>query len=137
MEINKYQQEAARTCAKIDGAILDDLHMVLGMQTEAAEIADVYKKTIAYKKPLDFVNIKEELGDIMWYIANLCNMNGWDLRDIMQTNIDKLKTRYPDKFSEEEALNRNLKKERGVLEGVTTSSLNEHVKFSLDNQSHT
>jgi NTP pyrophosphatase (non-canonical NTP hydrolase) len=137
MEINKYQKEASRTCAKIDGAILDDLHMVLGMQTEAAEIADVYKKTIAYKKPLDFVNIKEELGDIMWYIANLCNMNGWDLRDIMQTNIDKLKTRYPDKFSEEEALNRNLKKERGVLEGVTTSSLNEHVRFSLDNQSHT
>jgi NTP pyrophosphatase (non-canonical NTP hydrolase) len=137
MEINKYQQEAARTCAKIDGAILDDLHMVLGMQTEAAEIADVYKKTIAYKKPLDFVNIKEELGDIMWYIANLCNMNGWDLRDIMQTNIDKLKTRYPEKFTEKEALNRNLKKERGVLEGVTTSSLNEHVRFSLDNQSHT
>lgn len=137
MEINKYQKEASRTCAKIDGAIMDDLHMVLGMQTEAAEIADVYKKCIAYKKPLDFVNIKEELGDLMWYIANICNMNGWDLRDIMQTNIDKLSSRYPEKFTEENAINRDIEKERFILEGVATSSLNEHVRFSLDNQSHT
>jgi NTP pyrophosphatase (non-canonical NTP hydrolase) len=137
MNINDYQQKAARTCAKIDGAIMDDLHMVLGMQTEVAEIADVYKKTIAYKKPLDFVNIKEEIGDVMFYIANLCNMNGWDLREILATNISKLEARYPEKFTEDLALNRNLSKERGVLEGVTTSSLNEHVRFSLDNQSHT
>lgn len=137
MNINDYQQKAARTCAKIDGAIMDDLHMVLGMQTEVAEIADVYKKTIAYKKPLDFVNIKEEIGDVMFYIANLCNMNGWDLREILATNISKLEARYPEKFTEDLALNRNLSKERGILEGVTTSSLNEHVRFSLDNQSHT
>jgi NTP pyrophosphatase (non-canonical NTP hydrolase) len=116
MNINDYQQKAARTCAKIDGAIMDDLHMVLGMQTEVAEIADVYKKTIAYKKPLDFVNIKEEIGDVMWYIANLCNMNGWDLRDIMQTNIDKLRTRFPEKFTEEHAINRDLIAEREILE---------------------
>lgn len=125
MEINKYQAEAARTCANIDGGIMDDIHMVLGMQTEAAEIADAYKKTIAYKKELDFVNVKEELGDILWYIANLCNMHGWDLRDIMQTNIDKLKARYPEKFTEENALNRNLDKERATLE--SSRVLNKHV----------
>lgn len=125
MEINKYQAEAARTCANIDGGIMDDLHMVLGMQTEAAEIADAYKKTIAYKKELDLVNVKEELGDILWYIANLCNIHGWDLRDIMQTNIDKLKARYPEKFTEENALNRNLDKERAILE--SSRVLNKHV----------
>lgn len=116
MNINEYQEKASRTCAKIDGAILDDLHMVLGMQTEAAEIADVYKKTIAYKKPLDFVNIKEEIGDIMWYIANLCNMNGWDLREILDVNIAKLEARYPNSFNSFDALNRNLEKEREKLE---------------------
>ena len=134
MEISKYQEKAARTCAKIDGAIMDDLHMVLGMQTESAEIADVYKKCIAYKKPLDFVNIKEEIGDLMWYIANLCNMNGWDLRDILLTNITKLETRYPEKFTEEKAINRDLDTERKILEGRI---ITEHVKFSIDNQSHT
>jgi NTP pyrophosphatase (non-canonical NTP hydrolase) len=117
MEINTYQFKAARTLAKIDGNILDDLHMIIGMQTEVAEIADVYKKHIAYKKPIDYVNIKEELGDTMWYIANLCNIHGWDLRDILDTNIAKLEARYSDKFSEEQALNRNLNIEREILEG--------------------
>jgi NTP pyrophosphatase (non-canonical NTP hydrolase) len=117
MEISKYQGSASRTCAKIEGyPIMDDLHMVLGMQTEVAEIADVYKKAIAYGKVLDLVNIKEELGDVMWYIANLCNMHGWDLRDILATNIAKLEARYPEKFTEENALNRNLKVEREILE---------------------
>ena len=142
MEISKYQAEAARTCANIDGGILDDLHMVLGMQTEAAEIADAYKKTIAYKKELDLVNVKEELGDILWYIANMCNMHDWDLRDIMQTNIDKLKARYPEKFTEEHAINRNLEKEREILEKIPAISggvrtINEHMGFHLSNQSHT
>ena len=125
MELNKYQAEAARTCANIDGGIMDDIHMVLGMQTEAAEIADAYKKTIAYKKELDLVNVKEELGDLLWYIANMCNIHGWDLRDIMQTNIDKLKARYPEKFTEENALNRDLNKERSILE--SSRVLNKHV----------
>ncbi len=118
MEINTYQFKAARTLAKIDGNILDDLHMIIGMQTEVAEIADVYKKHIAYKKPIDYVNIKEELGDAMWYIANLCNIHGWDLRDILDTNIAKLEARYPDKFTEEQALNRNLNIERQILEKI-------------------
>ena len=130
MEINTYQEKAARTLAKIDGNILDDLHMILGMQTEVAEIADVYKKCIAYKKPRDFVNIKEELGDAMWYIANLCNMHGWDLRDILDTNIAKLEARYPEKFTEEQALNRNLSVERQILEGIVPV-------FDPKNQSHT
>lgn len=140
MNISDYQLKAARTCAKIEGhPIMDDLHMVLGMQTEVAEIADVYKKAIAYKKTLDLVNVKEELGDVMWYIANLCNMHGWDLRDILATNIAKLEARYPEKFTEKNALNRNLEHEREILEqnskGVQT--LTSHVEFAITNQSRT
>lgn len=116
MEIKEYQLEAARTIVVLETPLLDDLHMVLGMQTESAELADVYKKHIAYGKELDLVNIKEELADQMWYIANLCNLHGWDLRDILQTNINKLRARYPDKFDKDLALNRNLVKEREILE---------------------
>ena len=118
MEISKYQEEASRTCASIDEGLLDDMHMVLGMQTEVAEIADVYKKHIAYGKELDLVNVKEELGDVMWYIANMCNFHGWDLREILDTNINKLKIRYPNKFTTENALNRDLVKERQILENL-------------------
>jgi len=116
MTTQEYQKQAERTLAKCETGLLDDFHMITGMQTEAAEISDVYKKHIAYGKPLDFVNIKEEIGDIMWYIANMCNMHGWRLSEIMATNIEKLKARYPDKFSNEQVLNRDLVKERGILE---------------------
>lgn len=116
MTTQEYQKQAEITLAKCETGLLDDFHMITGMQTESAEISDVYKKHIAYGKPLDFVNIKEEIGDIMWYIANMCNLHGWDLSEIMATNIEKLKARYPDKFSNEHALNRDLVKERGILE---------------------
>lgn len=116
MEIKEYQEKAKRTLAKTADSLTDDLHMILGMQTESAEIADVYKKHIAYGKELDLVNVKEEIGDQMWYIANLCNLHSWDLRDIMDTNIKKLEARFPDKFSQEKALNRDLKTEREILE---------------------
>jgi len=116
MTIKEYSLEAKRTMSQCESTLLDDLHMVLGMQTESAEIADVYKKHIAYGKDLDLVNVKEEIGDLIWYIANLCTLKGWDLEDIMQTNIDKLKVRFPEKFTNDKALNRDLKEERKILE---------------------
>ena len=116
MNLKQYAIEAKRTMSECETPLLDDLHMILGMQTESAEIADVYKKNIAYGKDLDLVNIKEEIGDLMWYIVNLCTLKGWDLEDIMQTNIDKLKARFPGKFTNENALNRDLDKEREILE---------------------
>lgn len=118
MEIKTYQEKASRTLAAIENGtgILDELHMVLGMQTEVAEIADVYKKHIAYGKELDLTNIKEEIGDALWYFANLCNMRGWDMRDIMATNIAKLEARYEKGFTSEKAINRDLDKEREILE---------------------
>lgn len=116
MEIQEYQLKASRTNVKLDSLLTENLHMTLGMVTEASEIADVFKKHIAYKKEIDYVNVKEEIGDQMWYIANMCNINGWDLREILDTNIKKLESRYPEKFSEDKAINRNLEKERKILE---------------------
>lgn len=52
----------------------------------------------------------------MWYVANICNINKWDLREILETNINKLEARYPEKFSNELAINRDLSKERNILE---------------------
>ena len=67
MEITTYQKEAARTCARIDNGIIDDMHMVLGMQTEVAEIADVYKKYIAYEKKIRFS--KHQRGNWRYYVV--------------------------------------------------------------------
>lgn len=116
MNYKEYQKEAARTCASLKSEMENNLHMMLGMQTETAELSDVFKKHLAYGKDIDWVNIKEEIGDLMFYIANFCNMNVIDLEQVMQTNIDKLRARFPEKFTQENALNRDLETERKILE---------------------
>lgn len=115
MNTQEYSQKAIRTMAKLTKDT-DNLHMILGMVTETGELADVFKKNMAYKKEIDWVNVKEEVGDLMWYIINFCSINGFDLEEIMETNIKKLETRYPEKFTEENAINRNLQEERKILE---------------------
>jgi NTP pyrophosphatase (non-canonical NTP hydrolase) len=116
MEYQEYQNKAQRTLASLPSELENNLHMMLGMQTEVAELSDVFKKHLAYGKDIDWVNIKEELGDLMWYIANFCNINDIDIEEVMQTNIDKLRVRYPEKFTQENALNRDLETERKILE---------------------
>lgn len=92
------------------------VHSMIGLCTESAEIQDMMKKHIFYGKDIDKVNFKEELGDLMWYMAIACDELGVSLEEIMQTNVDKLRARYGEKFTEEAALNRNLDKEREILE---------------------
>lgn len=92
------------------------LHAGLGLATEAGEILDQIKKHVYYGKDLDFINLKEEAGDLMWYMAILADTCGLKLESIMATNIIKLKKRYGEKFSGDKALIRDLIAERGVLE---------------------
>lgn len=92
------------------------LHYALGMGTEAGEIQDAVKKTVIYGKPLDRANLIEELGDSFWYMARLANLLGTDFGEIMEKNNAKLKARYGGKFTEHAALNRDLNKEREILE---------------------
>lgn len=116
MNIQKYQELAARTLPHLSNNQENVTHMIYGMLTELGELADVYKKNIAYNKHLDEVNIKEELGDIMWYWAGLCTLQDFNPSQILETNIAKLKIRYPEKFTEDLAINRNLEAERRTLE---------------------
>jgi NTP pyrophosphatase (non-canonical NTP hydrolase) len=107
--------KASRTDANLGGE-MDNVHYIFGMLTELGELADIFKKNIAYKKTIDWVNAKEELGDFCWYLANFCKKNDLDLEEILDTNIAKLEARYPEKFTEEKAINRNLDAERKILE---------------------
>lgn len=74
---------------------------------ETGELNDLVKKWIFHKKPLDREHIKKEIGDVCWYIADICHSMGFDLGEIFQMNIDKLKARYPEGFSEQRANNRS------------------------------
>lgn len=97
--------------------IIHLLHGAMGICTEGGELLDALKKHIYYGKGLDTVNIVEELGDVLWYVALICRTLGVSLDEVMQKNIEKLRTRYPENFSETNALFRDLDKERASLEG--------------------
>ena len=92
------------------------LHAGIGLSTEAGEFLDALKKHIFYGKDLDRVNLKEEIGDLFWYIAIACDELGVEFETLMDTNIAKLKARYGEKFSEHKAENRDLGTEREILE---------------------
>lgn len=92
------------------------LHAAMGLETEVGEFMDPLKKFFYYGKELDSVNLAEEIGDMMWYIAIACDTLEVDLQKIMETNIAKLKARYPNKFTEDDAVNRDLNTERQILE---------------------
>jgi NTP pyrophosphatase (non-canonical NTP hydrolase) len=92
------------------------IHAQLGLASEAGEIADALKKHIIYGKALDELNVFEEVGDHSWYSALACGAIRRGFEDALARNIDKLKTRYPDKFTQDAALNRDLSAERAALE---------------------
>lgn len=92
------------------------LHGIIGICTEAGEIQDQFKKHVWYGKELDMVNIKEELGDILWYIQLICNEMVVTITDLQITNMRKLEQRYKGKFSTGAALDRDLEAERKELE---------------------
>lgn len=92
------------------------LHGAIGLATESGEILDNLKKYIYYGANLDKPNLQEELGDVLWYIALLCNELNVDMQEVMDKNIEKLKRRYGEKFSEECATSRNLKYEQQVFQ---------------------
>ena len=92
------------------------LHAAIGCVTESGEMIDAIKKSMYYGKELDVVNLKEEAGDILWYLAILFDALGTDFETEMTRVINKLKVRYPEKFTEQAAEMRDLDKERQVLE---------------------
>lgn len=105
---NQYQRLAMRTCSfDLNAADRTDMthHAVFGLTAEAGEIAGLFQK--AYQgHALDREHAKKELGDVMWMVAELCTAMNFELEDVMRTNIEKLKARYPDGFDPEKSLHR-------------------------------
>ena len=74
------------------------LTSAVGMSAEAGEFTEVVKKIIFQGKPVNEENLfhlKRELGDIMWYVAQACMGLNVSLDEIIEMNVDKLKSRYP------------------------------------------
>lgn len=93
------------------------LHALLGLVSESGELVEAFYDSILNDKPLDTDNVIEELGDLLWFIALFARNLGTDLESIATINIEKLKVRYPEKFTEELAINRDLEGELNAIKG--------------------
>ena len=75
----------------------------LGLSGEVGEFIEHIKKTYFHGKELNLQKCVLELGDILWYINFSANALGTSLERVAQANNEKLRLRYPNGFSIEEA----------------------------------
>ena len=101
------------------------LHASMGLTTEVGEFADALKRHIYYGQPVDVPNLIEEMGDIFWYLATAANTIGVSFNEIQQANIDKLRIRYPEKFTHQQAKNRNLATEQQSIKDMRSKDNND------------
>lgn len=105
MNFNEYQKLAQRTSnSKTPSGKIEN--GCLGLADESGECCDLLKKYLFQGHELENQRLTEELGDVLWYAAELASGLGMTLSDIAEANIKKLKSRYPDGFDVSRSLNR-------------------------------
>jgi|SRR5687768_1870085 len=90
---------------------VDMMHAAVGISGEAGELLDAIKKHVIYNKPLDFMNVVEELGDLEFYLAQLRFNLGIGRSETLKHNMDKLEKRYGGSYSDAAAQARADKEE--------------------------
>ena len=95
MTINEYQKEAMRSTnpESLNDQAKGLSNTALGLCGESGEVADMIKKHLHQGHDLDKEHMAKELGDVAWYLALGATVIGYDLEDILQMNVDKLRAR--------------------------------------------
>ena len=102
---NEYQKLASRTMNNKLSKSDQVRHALHGMVGEIGELHSIYQKRYQGHE-FDVEHAKKELGDLLWFVAEYCTSHDWEMEEIMQMNIEKLKARFPDGFSAEKSLHR-------------------------------
>jgi NTP pyrophosphatase (non-canonical NTP hydrolase) len=89
--LNEYQVEARQFAIYPEEASV--VYPALGLSGEAGEVAEKVKKSIRGDKPLDIEEVAKELGDVLWYVANLASDIGVSLNTLAEKNLEKLYSR--------------------------------------------
>ena len=96
MNFDNYQIEARRT-AIYPNKDKNFVYPTLGLVGESGEVAEKIKKILRDKNgAIDYESklaLKKELGDVLWYISNLCDELGFSLNDVAKKNLEKLNLR--------------------------------------------
>ena len=113
MNADEFQKAADRTFTDVPSVNLTLKEECLvrhacGLSGEAGEVLDYIKKGIFHRHGVDPEKVKDELGDVLWYIAEIATVLDLRLSDIMKGNVNKLMKRYPNGFSIEDSINRKV-----------------------------
>lgn len=106
LTFDEYQKLARRTQNPKLSMAETQLHALHGLAAEIGEIHSIYQK-VYQGHQFDPEALKEEIGDALWNIAELCDVNHWRMGDVAMMNISKLRRRYPDGFDAERSVHRN------------------------------
>lgn len=105
LTVSAYQRLAART---INQNLMTEemvLHALHGLSGEVGEIHSLYQKTYQ-GHAMNMDDLKKEIGDVAWMLAELCTAYEWDMSEVLAMNIQKLRERYPDGFSADRSIHR-------------------------------
>ena len=96
MDFQLYQ-ERCRATARYPDAGANPIYPTLGLCGEAGEVADKVKKVLRDQGGTFSPEVREalklELGDVLWYVAQLSSELGFELSDIAESNLNKLASR--------------------------------------------
>lgn len=126
MTFKNYQELAGRT---INTDLTENMklaHALYGLSSETGEISGIFQKELqGHEVKRD--DLEEEIGDLLWFIAELCTVFGFNMGEIAQGNIDKLKKRYPDGFDEDRSVNRELYSKKKFFGGFDFAKEDENL----------
>jgi NTP pyrophosphatase (non-canonical NTP hydrolase) len=103
MNLKEYQEACKRTAKEFATPETEIATWGLGIAGEAGDVASCIKKVFAHKNEAIKQGLRENLGDMLWYAAMICNFFDWNLEEVLNENIEKLKKRYPEGFTFEDA----------------------------------
>ena len=97
MDFDEYQDRAEETAIFPDElpdfVETGQVYTVLGEAGEGGEIAEKLKKAIREDDPDYIEDMRAEIGDVLWYLSQVCEEFGWDMGEIAEENIEKLQDR--------------------------------------------
>ena len=106
ISFNEYQRQAFELISE-DGKKDLITNGVLGLAGESGECCDIVKKFKYQGHDLDKNHLKDELGDVLWYLAETASGLGITLEEVALYNLDKLHKRYHgNTFHKEDSINR-------------------------------
>ena len=106
MTIHEYQKLAMTTLNPELSQKDVLINGVMGLCGESGEAIDIVKKHLHQGHELDREKLIKELGDIAWYLAETATALVVSLEEVLERNIEKLRSRYPEGFSTERSVNR-------------------------------